>query len=378
QPTRLAPRLLERGDRRPLWPTERPPAEASDECLSVLVLGTRSASFLLESNDESGATMPYPIPSNAGFASLTRCGPRRAELAQLTVVLRSSRALLETVWLESSEPLPPLSELLPSRDPGSAPPAPRIGARPALGETAPRIRAVEQWNARHGARSQNKSQLVLDSSGQGTLPLNLGPGCHRISLLAVGASDANPDLDANLTLLSSGEELSRDEGESPQPELRHCSARAERYVVAVSGGSPGSPVLALSAEWQLPDGLPIEWGPLAQASMAVALWRDLPPRVHALPSHSFLGVQGRTDVWLDTRPDGCYLLGVAAMRGSIGHLTLEWQGPHVDGRSHAGRDEAGTSGAFCAEGASRVLVRITTTGEGLAWLLAAWEFPETP
>ncbi len=376
--TILSPRLLERGDRRALWLAPEMLDERSPTCMTVVALGTRNASFSLEFGDDPPLSPSWPVPSNAGLGALTRCGAKKVDLARLRVQMRSTRGLLEFLVLESAEPPPSLVELLPARDPGGTLPSPRVGPRPRGADLGPRSQAIQEGNARRGAKAQHKSSLTLDRSGQGSVVVTLGPGCHKLDFLATSSAESLPDLDARLSNVTTGEEVARDESESAQAELRHCVGRAERYLALVSGGTPGASVTLLQAEWEMAAGLPLEWGPLAQATMADALWRELPPRVKEPPIQSFLGVQGRTEVWLDTQPDGCYLVGVAVMRGRAHRLVLDWSGGSLDGRSPTQPGRGGTSVAFCAAGASRVRVRVTSSGDGLAWLLSSWEFPERP
>ncbi len=372
------PRLLERGDRLAIVLEPNALDDSTTSCTTVAALGTRNVGFLLHFAEEEGAPLAraWPVASAAGFASMTRCGAMKSRLGQLTLGMRSPRGLIQLLILQSAQAPPPLTELLPSRDAGPSLPGPELGPRPRGAELGPRTNTVREDNARRGAKTQTTRLVALDRRGQGSVVVQLDAGCHRLDFLAGAWGDTALDLDARLSALQGGDELARDESESAQPSLRICTGRTERYLATVSGGAPGTEVTVVRAEWELPRGLPLEWGALARAQMAHALWRELPPRVQLAPIATYLGVQGRTELWLETRPDACYLVGVAKMRGEVARLMLDLEGEAGSGASHAPSGGSGTSLSFCANGQARVRLRVTGSGEGLAWLWAAWEFPE--
>jgi len=372
------PRLLERGDRLAIVLEPSALDDSTSSCTTVAALGTRNVGFVLHFSEEQGALLAraWPVASAAGFASITRCGATKSRLGQLTLGMRSPRGLIQLLILQSEDAPPPLTELLPSRDAGPSLPAPELGPRPRGAELGSRTKTLRDDNARRGAKTQTTRGVALDRKGQGSAVVQLDAGCHRLDFLAAAWGDTAPDLDARLSALQGGDELARDESESAQASLRICTGRAERYLATVSGGAPGSEVTFVQAEWELPRGLPLEWGALARAQMADALWRELPPRVKHAPIVTYLGVQGRTELWLETRPDACYLVGVAKMRGELARLMLDVEGAPGSGESHAPSGRSGTSLSFCANGQARVRLRVTGSGDSLAWLWAAWEFPE--
>ena len=375
---RLDPRLLERGDRWPIVLDTSALDQAAAKCTTVFVLGTRNVGFSVQFGADAPKRGEWPVPSVAGFASVTKCGAEKSALGDLHVVMRSSRGLLEVLVLQSWLPPTSTAELLPSRWAGSSIDAPQVGPRPVASALSERLKLVQEQQSKRGARAQSKRVLRLDGRGQSSVVLTLGEGCHQLHFLAETRADVPADLDAQLLRLPGGDEVGRDDGDSPQAVLRECTGRAGPYRATVIGGVPDGSVTLVHAEWDMAQGLPVQWGPQARGEMAQALWRELPPRHSQLPVASFVGVQGRTHAWLQTRPRGCYLVGVTAMQGSATRLVIEVEGRRVSSESQALRGQSGTSLSFCADGEARTRIRVVSAGAGLAWLAAVWEFPEGP
>lgn len=374
----LAPRLLERGDRWPIVLDAEALDPSSPGCTSVFVVGTRNVGFSLQFGITAPQRGDWPVPSAAGFALTSQCGARKSTLQELQVVMRSSRGLIEVLVLQSQNPPPPAAELFPARWPGTSIDAPPIGPRPLAAPLAQRLKIVEEQESKRGARNVTKRALRLDRRGQASVLLTLGEGCHRLHLVADAAVGSEADLDAQLLRAADGEEVARDDGDSPQAVLRQCTGRPGSYRATVVGGVPDGLVTLVHAEWDMALGLPVQWGPLARGEMAQALWRDLPPRHAKPPISAFAGVQGRTQAWLQTRPGGCYLVGVGAMRGAATRLLLEVEGDRVLGENRAVNGQSGTSVSFCARGEARMRIQVVSAGAGLTWLGAVWEFPEEP
>src|SRR5262245_17057873 len=72
---RLEPRLLERGDRRPVFLPSPALDDKTESCATIAVVGARNISFvLLFGPDEANSTRrAWPVPSSAGVAEVTRC-----------------------------------------------------------------------------------------------------------------------------------------------------------------------------------------------------------------------------------------------------------------------------------------------------------------
>lgn len=347
-------------------------------CTTVAILGSRNLSFVLQFPSPEGeetADRAWPVSSSVGVAEVTRCGERQAALERLTLSLRSPRGLVEILVLRSTTPPPPVSALLPGRDPGPSLPTPEIGPRPLGGSVAARVAKLEEENVFRGARAQRKTSALVDERGRSSSTVTLAPGCHQLDLLAPPHREGTPDLDAVLTSIDRGEELALDENESPQARLRYCVGRSERARLSIGGALPNSEVTLLHSEWDLPSGLPLDWGPLARASMARVLWTDLPPRVPEAPVLATLGVQGTTELGWPARPGACYLVAVARVRGEARRLALDAQAglSHSSITAPAGHD--GTSLGICAQGEPWVRLRVYGMGASFAWLASVWEHP---
>lgn len=377
--TRLPPRFLERGDQLPLLLHRSPtPNKPSSSCSTWIALGSNNLSFSLHPSPEYEAhpRLAWPVPSAAGLAWLTRCGAQKSQLDQLTLHFRSARGLVELLLLESAEPPPSLTELLPTRHSGPSPVNPQLGARPAGAPIAHRLPLLDAENRQRGAHSQKTHEVPLDSRGQGQLVLTVEPGCYQLDVLAEPGDETPPDLDAVLSRLQDQEELTRDVSESPRPRLRFCVGRAERLLLKLEGGVPLTPVQVLEARWLLPRGIPVSWGPRARAEMAQTLWRELPARMQNSPLLSSLGIQGSTDLWLQPRSGACYLVGVTALRGQLARMILSQETSQGTRTVRSLPERGGTSLSFCPTDPERVRLRVQSYGSGLAWILGVWEFPE--
>ncbi|HLV21971.1 MAG TPA: hypothetical protein VKZ49_13850, partial [Polyangiaceae bacterium] len=121
---RLEPRLLERGEIRPLLlPPGLPKRVDEGTCTTLVVLGALSTNFVLRFLPAEGrsplAQGDWPEVSVAGAAELTRCGSRRGSLKRVVVEMRSPRGVLEFLVVETrGKPEPTLRSVLPHRDPG--------------------------------------------------------------------------------------------------------------------------------------------------------------------------------------------------------------------------------------------------------------------
>src|SRR6478735_11087252 len=116
---RLKPRLLERGNRLPLSVPPELLSPKDSSCTTVTVLGVVDAHFVLRfaEADPGAPSTAFPEASAAGASEVTRCGAGKPLLAAAYVEMRSPRGVIETLVANSSAPLPPLTEVLPGRDP---------------------------------------------------------------------------------------------------------------------------------------------------------------------------------------------------------------------------------------------------------------------
>ncbi len=372
---RLEPRLLERGDRRPVFLPQAALDDETESCTTVAVLGARNLSFvLLFGSDESASSRrAWPVPSSTGVAEVTRCGARKSLLEGLTVQMRSPRGLVEYLVAVSKEPPTPVVEVLPRRDPGPSQSATSVGPRPSLPSVPERIERAEARARREGAKSSQRITANADRTGRGFAALQLEPGCHRIDVLGPPGSEGDVDIDAELSTLSGDEELTRDDSENGQATLRYCVGRGTRVRLAFGGAAGESDVSIVQSSWDLPDALPPEWGPVARGRLAMALGQDLLRALSASPIYSSLGVQGATLLPIEVEPGACYAVAVGSIRGDVMNLALGVDAVALRRENHSSNALEGVALTFCNRQSKRATLEVQATGSGLAWLLGVWQ-----
>ncbi len=372
---RLEPRLLERGDRRPVFLPSAALNDDTESCTTVAVLGARNASFVLlfGTNEATDGRRAWPVPSSTGVAEVTRCGARKSLLEGLTVQMRSPRGLLEYLVAVAKEPPTPIVEILPRRDPGPSQSAPSVGPRPTLQPVTERARRAERRARRDGAKSTQKLPAPADRAGHGFTTLQLETGCHRIEVLGAPGSDGEVDVDAELYTLSGDEELTRDESENGQATLRYCVGRSTRVRLAFSGAASESEVVVVQSSWELPDALPVEWGPIARGRLATALGTDLLRALPSSPVYTSLGVQGATLLPFEVEPGACYAAAVGGIRGQALSVALGVDAVSVRRENHSPNAAEGVALSFCNRHGTRALLEVQASGAGLAWLLGVWQ-----
>lgn len=369
---RLKPRMLEQGVSLPLvLPASS--LNSSEGCTTIAVIGTPNVSFVLSfEEDEAASRRAWPVPSSAGVAEVTRCGERKSLLASLSVKMRSRRGVVEFVLLESMHPPPPVTELLSSRNAGPSLPGPQVGKRPSLAPLKLRLATRKRRHLEDGATQVVVSAGMANKTGRGDFVVHLSEGCHRLDLLADSSSESPPDLDARLTTVIQGEQLESDEEHSGQASLTHCVGRAERFRVEFSGAPSESEVTLLHGQWDLPEAIPVNWGPVARAELARAMFGRGFPSLDESPSLSALGVRGTTQVWAELDPEACYLAAVAPLRGEGQRFALGAELPHALREAQNTEAGRGTSLQFCSLGSDQVHLETQAVGSGLAWILGLW------
>lgn len=371
---RLAPRLYEQTDASPVAIDPRLLDPSREDCLTVVALGSPNIAFLLlfEDAESEPARRAWPIPSAAGVAEVTRCGARKVLLQQLALKMRSRRGVVETLIVQSNLPPSPVAELLPGRNPGPSIPSPQVGRRPWLGPLRTRLAQSIRRTEEQGGRALPPSGLPADETGRGSTVIHLAAGCHRLQLLAESDPEAPPDLDARLYTLTRGEELAVDEEHSGQVLLEHCVGRPDRVHLDFSGARPRSEVTLLQSTWDLPSGIPVDWGPFSRARLARSLFDDGLPALDEGPHFASLGVRGATRAVFAVDPDGCYQAAIATIRGDAQSLRLSALVGSDRFESSARPGLPGTTVTFCAHGRDAAELEVIVMGSGLAWITGVW------
>lgn len=375
----LAPRVAERGERLPLLLEEAERDAENGGCTTVAILGAVSATFVTHraSASESAASEDaLARASVAGAVELTLCGADKARFDELEVELRSPRAILQTVVARSPGPLPPLTAILPRREPGVPAEDTPAGPPPAPAPRAARAAAVERQQRDDGAERVERQALGASSTGAGWTLLALDAGCSRLDLL--GADHARGggsavDLDASVTLAQTGETLASDSGNAPDASVSFCLGERAAVRLRFTGAAPFSEVLLVRSRWSLPAGLPPYFDARARARLAEALREHHAPPPVDSPIYSSLGISGVTMLPLAVEPGACYRLGAAVLDGPRSSLTLAVDAAGTTSENRSRDEAAGAALAFCVGAVERALVHVESRGAGVSWLLAVWQ-----
>jgi len=373
----LKPRFLERGERLPLAipPELLDPKEAS--CTTVTVLGVPTLHFVVRftATDPSAPSSAFPESSAVGGLELTRCGASKPFLENALLELRSPRGLLETVISNAPAGVPPLAEVLATRDPGTELPLGEPGPRPSLAPLSQRLQRLQARAERDGALGFEREQYLARDDGSGGVVLSLKAGCHELTLLdaAPAVAGAPPiDLDLELVDEEGGPPLAIDRAEDADASGSVCLAAPSNVELRFAGASPNGRLLLTHARWDLPAGLPPSWGSEARAKLARLArdWHFAPQRA---PVYESLGVQGTTELALEVEPDACYTVLLAPLRGEIQSLSLSAIARTPGERARGAADITGSAVSFCARGASVATLEVDARGASLSWILAAWQ-----
>lgn len=344
-------------------------------CTTVVALGAVSTAFALavpgeeDDDDEQGDQIASSV---AGLAQLTRCGAGRAELAELTLEVRSPHAVVEWIVARSPAPLPLARTLLPNRDPGNVLPLTRPGPPPSPGPVANRVLRLESRLAREQSVDVERKLATADASGAGRLLIELAPGCHRMTVF--GAPDpADPDfhdIDAELAW-SSGGVASVDRTESPDALLIACTAERELGILAYAGAGKGGSVIVVHAHSELPRAVPPRWG-VARARVARTLLDRHVPEPASPPIYESLGVAGITVLPIELEPGQCYLAAVASLQGDIKLLALNAVASGPAAQAHVDDTDQAALVTFCAGAATRGKLEVEVHGASPIWIAAVW------
>jgi hypothetical protein len=382
---RLRPQLFERGALRPLLLTREETDPTTETCTSVAVLGASSATLVMRFLPTDGPLRwpdgEHPEPSVAGAVQLVRCGIRKAMLERLALEMRSPRGVIEVVVAQAPRPLPPLLQTLLHRDPGPAAPLGLSGPRPVSAPLPARAAALEQRSRREGAREVAARSLAAGKDGAGDVALRLAPGCHRIDVLGIPAPEGWPrgvDIDADLVWMPDGRPAAQDRTDNADATLALCSGEPGLARLHFTGTVPSSPVVILTSRWDLPHGLPREWGAAPRARMAEAIRRRHQRDLPAAPVYSSLGVTGVTLLPIELEPGACYLVALAAIRGQLAGMAIAVQAGNQRSEDNPGPGASGTAVAFCAGREERASIEVEARGVGLAWLLGIWQTGRLP
>lgn len=374
---RLEPRLAERGAPTVVFLASELAQRSPRACSSVAILGPSSTHFSVRA--VGAAPSPddvddFPVPSLAGLVQLTRCGQGRARLSTLLIEMRSPRAVIETIVVESQTAVRSAVEVLPHRNPGPLALPGGSSPRPEPPPMPARLASLEARSKREGAARIERFELPSSPRGAGTLRRLIEAGCHRLDLLASAKNAVEDDFElaAMPEIHDALSVVSIDRGDGLDTSLTFCAGDRSPLAVEYAGAPRNAQVSAVLSSWPLPDGLSDAWGATGRARVAATLRRHAAP-VEGAPVFQALGVQGPTLMPAEVEPGACYVAVLVAVRGSPQGLALAAVSGATSAQNHGGQGGEGTLVSFCARSSERVLFEADSRGVGLFWLFALFQ-----
>jgi hypothetical protein len=379
----LAPRFLERGEHLPLLL----PADLVDPetpgCVTLALLTPTSLHFVLDPGkpDAPPDARDTPDGSLAGTIEVTRCGADKTALHTLGVNMRSPQGLLETLLVATPEPPPPLTKVLPHREPGPIAPLSGSGPRPAMAPISARARAIEQRAAREGALEFSSEDRQASGTGTGAELLAFGSGCHVLELLA--DEETSPglrgaDVDLEVSAADGNEVIAVDQGESSDARVLFCLGEARALSVRFQGGAPMSRLLLVRTRFDLALELPPAWDPDTRARFSAVLRSTRQELRGARVVDVALGVQGVTSMPLELEPGSCYLSLLVPVRGDEPVLALAARTGPLAVQNRALPGSTGTGVGFCTDHESRAVLEVEARGFGVIWMSALFRTSAAP
>ncbi|HLV64833.1 MAG TPA: hypothetical protein VKY73_03440 [Polyangiaceae bacterium] len=377
---RLPARLAERTSPLLIFAPPELVVKRTPACLTAAVLGPSSTHFAVRvAGTSAEGDTEWVFGSVAGMVEVTRCGPERAHLAGMLVEMRSPRAVLETLIVESKKPVPRAAESVPQRDPGPVRPLAGSEPRPPPLPIAERSRIAEARLEREGGTVLGRERLVSSPDGTGSVERALEAGCYRLDLLAEAPQTRRGAYE--LTVLPDvagpASVVSVERGDGLDASVTVCAADAAGLAVDFAGAPEQTPVWVLSARWPFPEGLPEAWGNGVRARVASVLRRH-GVRVSGSPVDQALGVQGPTLMPVPVEPGACYVGVLAALEGRPLGLALAATPGGLVSHNHGGLDGDGTLVSFCAHSENRALIEADARGSDVIWMFAMWQAGRLP
>lgn len=379
---RLPPRLGERSAPSVIFLPVELLSAPSTSCISVAVLGPSSIHFTLRAvggADLSDSVEDWPQASLAGLVQITRCGARKARLGALLVEMRSPRAVLEVVAVESDQPVKPATDVLLQRDPGPIAPLMGFGPPAAPLPIDQRLAAAELRGRQAGALDVTRESVQSSPRGTGVARRLVEVGCHRLDVLAEPGGDENrgSDLAIMPELSAAAGLVAVDRGDGFAAALTFCAGERTTVGFRFAGAASNARVWVVASRQPLPEGLPESWGSGGRARMAAVLERHR-VRVNGMPVDQALGVQGPTSMPIAVEPGACYVAAVAPVQGQAFTLALGMVSGAVGAQNRAGAGVDGTLISFCMRGGSVASIEAESRGTGLTWLFALWQTARLP
>lgn len=373
---RVGARVLERGESLSLATDIADLVPARPGCMTAIVIGSVRSAFALRLGTQSGsltqAGPSWESDSIAGLASITRCGSRRRDLLDVTIEMRSHRAAVERLLVESDVPLPPAFRYLPSREPGPPELEPQEPVQHPGIPARERVDLARRSLTAAGASATEDLAFDASPSGAGDVALRFEPGCYRLRLFAEDQS-VDRHLVAELSWPDGDGPVSGDRLATRDIELRACVVRRTVARLRFVGAGPGQSVLALRARFPLPRRFLPHWGAEGAAALALAIHEYQAAPLEGVPVFDSLGSGGATMLHVATVPGACYVAAVAPLREMSAPLVLAAEVGADHRQNSSPFQGVGTALAFCAGGATTVALEVESSPRESMWLLGVWQ-----
>ncbi|MBX3181472.1 MAG: hypothetical protein KIT72_13635 [Polyangiaceae bacterium] len=374
-----APRLMERGEQRPLaLPRE---ALSAERCTTLVLLSHERVSFTLHLPPAAGGAPEPPIGSVAGLIELTRCGAARGALGGAVIEMRSPRGVLERVVAASAKRPRRVRSRLPARQTGPVIEPSSIGPRATRASLPERFATLRRQAELRGDASLFQRSLMTDATGQARVDLDLLPGCFRVDLLGPPdppGAGVSFDLDLELRRLPDGALVAADHSEALDAHVEFCTSTPGEVRLGALGGMPRAPVITLITRWPLPP-LPDHFSTLTKNQLALRWLRQrTPPPADSGRQREWLGVVGHTTLALPTRAGACYQVVVAAHAGAPESLALEVSQGRARVENQSDERGAATDVTWCAPRNGQARLRVQAQGAGLVWRAVAYQVSSPP
>lgn len=344
------------------------------ECLTVGLISHRTLDYSVRTGRglEDRRTSAEPPRSRGGVISLARCGEARRELETLILDAKSGRGAVEVVIARGRGAAPAIAMTLTERVTPNPAAMVDPGRAPQVEALLPRVQRAAERARNDGAASVTQSQSRASEDGNGRINFQLRTGCHRLELLADTSQSRRP-IDVDLELRNTLDRiLVRDRSESMDGRIESCVGERTPVALVFAGAPANADLTLIDSTWELPTGVPEEFGARLRASMSRSLLhrkvRALPPR----PMFKSIGVGGSTSVPFEVEPASCYLVAVATYRGEPRIVQLNVR----SGNSRTHDDGAITLESsvlsFCTSDNESAIATVDARGNSVAWAMYVW------
>jgi len=379
KPRHLGPRILEQADELPLLlPQPLTPKRASD-CVHVVALAAQGVQFMLSVPAANEDTDDVALSSRAGMIEFVHCGLPDASFGDLSLIMLSTRGIVDIVGYVNHSPQPEALRFLPWRAAGQEAAELNLEHRVAFGSIDERLQRLEQHAMFNAADRTEQKPIPNQDLESGELLVGFDPGCHEVQLVIELSRPLGPagDLEPELVWTDNGEPARSSLSNSPSSTFRICTAAARVARLSFNPNAAYAKAVLFRAHYLWPRGIPSNWSMQARDQMALTLfWRHL-PSLATLPAMSWVGSSSPTSVVMPVAANSCYLAVVATSHGNQNDIALSVSS---DSRwaSASSLYDMGASVAFCVGRTTSVSLAVDARGSDVVWILGVWSIARGP